>query len=336
MAAKETNSITKYPFKRLKFAIHKTSTAVPNQIDLLKQHNLRIQEHKANGKWDLLYKEQTNAFNVLKQVKQTVIELEKLKHQVDDDDYDQLEREIMPIRAKIGEAINSFVSVNGDLNCKFDNSDVFFKYTKLPRSAFFDDSDDSNEWQVLSVGHDGRRINSCVNNGAINASMNGEIDNDLNVTWSTTLSAEAEDLKKQKVVLNTWNLLTEEINSLHAMVCSLSSEVNKQKETVNRIEHHVEDTKEKITDGVKSLNKASLAKVVYLPVTAAVCGGLIGGPVGFVLGMKCGATVATVGGFIGYFGGKFIQNHTRNSNEIEMMAIESQGTSKQLDDKKNK
>lgn len=58
-----------------------------------------------------------------------------------------------------------------------------------------------------------------------------------------------------------------------------------------------------------------------LPIGGAIIGGICGGPVGFLAGMKVGAAAAIGGGAIGFFSGRAIKKRQDKKIQMEMSVL---------------
>lgn len=72
-----------------------------------------------------------------------------------------------------------------------------------------------------------------------------------------------------------------------------------QQENVNQIESNVEVAHVEVEKGVNFLEKAARYKVSTYPLAGAFIGSCIGGPVGFVAGLKLGSLTAIGCGLLG-------------------------------------
>jgi syntaxin 17 len=72
-----------------------------------------------------------------------------------------------------------------------------------------------------------------------------------------------------------------------------------QKEKTDEIEDSVEQALENVKEGASHISRAARYKASVYPIAGAVIGGCLGGPVGFIAGMKLGGLAALSCGFIG-------------------------------------
>lgn len=77
-----------------------------------------------------------------------------------------------------------------------------------------------------------------------------------------------------------------------------------QGNTVSNIEDNVETALVHVEEGQTHLAKAAKLKTALYPITGALIGTCIGGPVGLLAGLKIGSLAAIGGTVLGFAGGK--------------------------------
>ena len=77
-----------------------------------------------------------------------------------------------------------------------------------------------------------------------------------------------------------------------------------QQSTVSEIEGNVEEALENVIEGEQNLAKAGKFKAAMYPLTGAVIGTCIGGPIGLLAGLKIGSFAALTGTVLGFAGGR--------------------------------
>ncbi|RWS10731.1 syntaxin-17-like protein [Dinothrombium tinctorium] len=282
------SSVKRYPISRIRVTLRNiVQYTIPLYIDLLHKQSLQLQKFKSEKNWELFNKEQVNATTTVKQLKFSVAELERLKHQVVPEDLKQLEKEIAPIRTQIIAAIEIFFEEN--------------KEVKVDELSFTED-------------------NVCpqVEDNCLDFNESSDTQQQIEIL-------ETRNLHTERTILKAWTILTNELSSLHSMVNTLASFVATQKTYVDNIEANVDHAAECVGEGVQSLSKAAALKRAMLPMTGAFCGGIIGGPVGMYAGLKVGVAAAALGSLVGYFGGKALKNSNSkyDDNEFEMLTYDS-------------
>ncbi|XP_018569408.1 syntaxin-17 isoform X1 [Anoplophora glabripennis] len=114
-------------------------------------------------------------------------------------------------------------------------------------------------------------------------------------------------LKQHKDQLCKVENINNDVKELHEMYKDLNEMVVGQGEHVDNVEQSVENTQENVESGVRDIIKAHKLKAVAYPVTGAFLGGIIGGPIGLVAGLKVGGIAALGCAIAGYTGGKYFK-----------------------------
>ncbi|XP_046469927.1 syntaxin-17 [Neodiprion pinetum] len=105
----------KQPIKRLEIPISKfNDVAIPHHLGMLRRHKTNIAKLKQTGDWDRIYKEQTNASRLVKQLKQLLYEMDVLRGQVQDSDIAKFDQLTAYSRASTMNAIKEYLAL--DLN----------------------------------------------------------------------------------------------------------------------------------------------------------------------------------------------------------------------------
>lgn len=71
--------------------------------------------------------------------------------------------------------------------------------------------------------------------------------------------------------------------------------------TVDSLENNVEEARTNVIEAKNQLARAAKVKFAMYPLTGALLGTLIGGPVGLVAGLKIGTVAALSGSVIGLY-----------------------------------
>ena len=77
-----------------------------------------------------------------------------------------------------------------------------------------------------------------------------------------------------------------------------------QGSTVSNIENNVDDALENVKEGQQNLAKAAKFKATMYPLTGALIGTCLGGPVGLLAGLKIGGLAALGGTVLGFASGR--------------------------------
>lgn len=78
--------------------------------------------------------------------------------------------------------------------------------------------------------------------------------------------------------------------------------------TVSNIENNVEAALEDVKEGQQNLAKAARFKTTLYPITGALIGTCIGGPVGLLAGLKIGGLAALGGTVLGFASGRSLKS----------------------------
>lgn len=138
-------------------------------------------------------------------------------------------------------------------------------------------------------------------------------------------SASSEEVEKQEQCLKSWETLQTEVQDIQQLFEDFSLMVQQQKEKTDEIEDSVEQALENVKEGASHISRAARYKASVYPIAGAVIGGCLGGPVGFIAGMKLGGLAALSCGFIGYAGGQLLkkkQQAEESKSDIELVNIE--------------
>lgn len=129
-----------------------------------------------------------------------------------------------------------------------------------------------------------------------------------------------EHIPDNTAAYKSWYSLKKDLHDLNDLVTSFSSLVYDQRERVESIEEHVTQAEEHVSRGTQHLARAAKLRGALLPVTGALVGLTVGGPVGLVLGTKMALLGCTLGaGILGYTGGKALQRRKEGPTKVPVM-----------------
>ncbi|XP_037580010.1 syntaxin-17 [Dermacentor silvarum] len=269
-----TEPCVKFPLRRVKLAVHRiTKVAIPHHLDILSKQRSIIEKCQKLKQWDKLHDEQVKACLTVQQLKAVLYELETLSNQVDPNDLLQFERLVRPASKATLEQVRSFTEVclpSGpavDLFARPETSSLEVIPATIPRVDMPSPDSVSIEQQKIYIQH---------------------------IPDNTAAS-------------KSWNSLKRDLHDLHDLVSSFSNLVYAQREKVETIEDNVTHADEQVAHGVTHLAHAAKLRRLLLPVTGALVGLTVGGPVGLVLGTKMALGCALGAGLLGYTGGKALQ-----------------------------
>lgn len=274
-----TEPCVKFPLRRVKFAVHRiTTVAIPHHLDILSKQRRTIQKFQKLKQWDKLHDEQTRASLTIKQLKADLYELETLRSQVDPKDLQQFESLVRPASEATFEQVRSCTE------------------TCLPLGPVIDFSAQP----------------TCLREVLPTAST----ETDMPSPEKATVADQAfcvEHIPDNTAAFKSWNSLKKDLHDLHDLVTNFSSLVHAQQEKVETIEENVTRADEQVAKSVVHLAQATKLRKAMLPLTGALIGLTVGGPMGLVLGVKL-ALGCVVGAGLGYTGGKVLQHRSEEHN----------------------
>lgn len=290
-----TEPCVKFPLRRVKLAVHRiTKVAIPHHLDILSKQRNIIEKCQKLKQWDKLHDEQIKASLTVQQLKAVLYELETLSNQVNPSDLQQFERLVRPASQATLEQVRSFTEV-----C----------LPASPAVDFFDLPErSSHEAAPTTVpGVDMPSLDS--------VSMGQQ-------------KLYIEHIPDNTAASKSWNSLQRDLHDLHDLVSSFSKLVYAQREKVETIEDNVTQADEQVAHAVTHLARAAKLRRALLPVTGALVGLTLGGPVGLVIGTKMALGCALGAGLLGYTGGKALQRRAEQDKVPVAKDMELQEISK--------
>ena len=100
--------------------------------------------------------------------------------------------------------------------------------------------------------------------------------------------------------------------------------IQTQATMVDSVEQHVEVAATEVEQGERFLAKAARYKTAVYPLTGALIGTCIGGPVGLLAGLKIGGLAALGGSLLGYTGGKALKAIQEKNVDAGMQRSQSE------------
>lgn len=124
----------------------------------------------------------------------------------------------------------------------------------------------------------------------------------------TNFQLSEHQLREREACLAEFENLNREITDLHSMFYELHQQVAEQAEDIEIIAENVEVAQVQVVHAEQSLRQALKYKKAMYPLCGALLGTCVGGPVGFLAGLKVGGLAAVGCGILGYTGGAVIKN----------------------------
>lgn len=115
-------------------------------------------------------------------------------------------------------------------------------------------------------------------------------------------------LQTREACLHEFENLQREIGDLHTMFYELNEHVVVQAETVDVVAENVDVAQVQVVHAEQHLRQALRYKKAMYPLCGALLGTCVGGPIGFLAGLKVGGLAAVGCGILGFTGGSVIKN----------------------------
>lgn len=317
--------VTKHPLKRFEPTLRTSlQVVIPMNLERLKRHRINIKKFAYSKNWTDLNMEQINASRTAQQLQATIRDLGKIKYQINEDDVNQFEKLISPMKHEAMAAFHEFsllqilitseVQKSISLSDNGDNTKVEENITtaQLIDRPFATSDEDLDEFAELSIFFHDKPASSQIQLG----------------------DHMEDDVKAELTVCHSWDQLRDDLMELNGLVNNFSAEVHAQQEYVDIIEDNVDDSHKNVHSAATLLAQASKYKAAVIPLAGAVVGGLVGGPIGLLAGFKlAGAAAAVGGGIAGYQGGKYLKKKHDHKVETELENLSTPLDKKILADK---
>ncbi|EEC13786.1 syntaxin, putative, partial [Ixodes scapularis] len=289
----------KFSLRRVEVAVHRiVEVAIPYHLDILAKHRDNIEKFQKLKQWDKLHVEQINASRTVQQLKADLYELDHVRSQVQPENLKQFEKLVFPMQEEALQKVRTFTAMLRILevhNRKCIEHNIFSLDKHLSRFISF-----------LSFFFTAYELSSELLIGEVYLSETATYASYLVQTLETDL-------------LDVSGLLT-----------SFRQLVYEQREQVQSIEAHVTAADENVQQGTKHLIRASQLQRTLLPVTGALLGLALGGPVGMVVGAKMAFGCALGGSILGFTGGRALQRRGRPKDdtvvEVELKDLSTKST----------
>lgn len=139
----------------------------------------------------------------------------------------------------------------------------------------------------------------------------GGLDPALEITvpqLQTSFQLSEHQLRQREACLAEFENLNREVSDLHSMFYELNQQVVEQGEDVGIVAENVDIAQVQVVHAEQSLRQALKYKKAMYPLCGAILGTCVGGPVGFLAGLKVGGLAAVGCGILGFTGGAVIKN----------------------------
>lgn len=298
--------VIKHPLKRFEPTLRKSlSVVIPMNLDRLKKHRVNVEKYMQSKQWKELNVEEINASRTVQQLKATIRELDNIRHQLQEEDVDDFDKQIAAIKAEVQHAIEEFCSLdatgqtntvgneNSDADggqCSSSKCDDTSVRKRLPSTT-----------STFAPASDDTQLTGSVQDQILHPLLN-DVDNE-----------------EEAAALQSWDNLKNGLIDLDSLVKDFAACVHQQQEMVDNIEDNIEATHHNVNAAASLLGQASKYKAAMVPVAGAVVGGLVAGPIGLLAGFKLAGAVAAVGGSLaGYQGGKIWKKKHDKNVEMEL------------------
>ncbi|XP_030830595.1 syntaxin-17 [Strongylocentrotus purpuratus] len=319
----EPTDIMKQPIKKLEPAINRfTKIAIPVDLERLANHCRNIQKFQQLQQWDKLRVEQINARRTVQQLKANVREMEKVRMQVCDDDQKTFDDQVAPVKEEVIQAVVKVIELCGVESSPLDPP---IMTQSLTESLLGTDEGLRSRFRHTNSLEASSHSSSMESSDAIPEDLTQE----ASEVHHPLLHDEQQQQQQQtqeaampsEQVQESWDMLKNELVELNSLTHEFAAQVQAQQEQVDSIQNNIQVAQTNIQTGVKHLLKASTYKAAMLPIGGAILGGICGGPVGFVAGMKVGAAAAIGGGAIGFLSGRAIKKRQDKKIQMEMSVL---------------
>ncbi|KAK2187020.1 hypothetical protein NP493_180g02010 [Ridgeia piscesae] len=291
----KTDECTKYPLRRVAPSIHKFIKILQIDLDRLARHRLNITRLKAVEDWSGLTREQINASRTVQQVKANIKQLEQTRACVCDADLPRFDASLADIHKQTILAVVEFLD---DQDGESDE----------PLSGCSDVTQPGTVCASVVTNYEPRRLRQLSEGNEVRPLL---LKDDLGGQIQLQVA-------RRQHAEKSWEDLKDDFVELNSLIHNFSSQVTEQQESVDTVEENVSTAEQNVESGVKTLAKASKMKFALFPLTGALLGGAVGGPIGLVAGAKLGGLAALSGGVIGFTGGRFWSRRQEKIVETEM------------------
>lgn len=275
----------KQPFKRLENSLNRCiNIVIPLHVEMLHKHKANIAKFRQLGEWQNVIREQVNATRTVEQLKSDVWSLDLLRNQLIDNDLPEFEKRTKHIHKMVIDAIQTFI----------DESDVTVEYQSGKAFIF------QSSYQEPSDEID----NSCQHQENLLVQINDK----------QTLQERLEESRQAEM---SWKQLMNDLEDIKEMMSVFASCVHQHQEAINTIESNIEKADDNVSRGKRYLKQAVKYKAAVYPLTGALLGSCIFGPIGLIVGLKAGVAAVAIGGLLGFQSGRILKKSKMKALELE-------------------
>lgn len=265
----------KIGLKLAEISIHKFNQTIPQYLNLLKNHKCNIEKASSLKDWDRIKREQINATRVIKQMKYLILEIDKVRSRIRQDDLERFDESIENAKKNAFTAMGEYLEAQQKIVSRTQST-----YSFTDEEYYTRQEQQDNQY--------GRRL---VHVPEITSSYNRE----------------ADELRQREECLKEMETLQQEIVDIQDLFQTVHSMTRDQAQVVDAVEENVEVTLGHVEQGETALRRALKYKKAIYPMCGALLGSCIGGPIGLIVGLKAGGLAALGGGLVGFAGGKYIK-----------------------------
>lgn len=276
----DSSSEEKISLKLAEISIQKFNQTIPQYLNLLKNHKCNIEKAFQLKDWDRIKREQINATRVIKQMKFLILEIDKVRSRVRDDELDRFDDGIDGAKKTALGGMGEYLEMQQKISARSQSTYSF------QEDNYDDDEDDLNRRRRNGDGGQLAQVPQITSN----------------------YDRQADELRSRAECLKEMETLQQDIVEIQDLFQAVHKMAHGQAEMVTAVEENVEVTQIQVEQGVTALQRALRYKKAIYPMCGALLGSCIGGPIGLVVGLKAGGLAAIGGGLVGFAGGKYIKN----------------------------
>ncbi|XP_071791917.1 syntaxin-17-like [Asterias amurensis] len=284
-----------------------TKIVVPTDLERLRQHKVNIVKFHKQRNWEKLTTEQINARQTVQQLKANIREMEKTRSLIREEDLPSFDSRVSPVKEEAIHAVVDFLEMTDTEQAPLGGAQTrnfVSQGDSMLRHRNFGSSD---EFEVINAQET-----------IPEDTHQAESERQLECLMQQQADAQS------KASLEAWENLHNDLISLNSVIHEFATHVRVQGEIVDSIEDHVDKSQDHVSTGRRYLIKASTLKAALFPVSGAIIGGCLGGPVGLYAGMKVGTVAALGGGALGYASGRFLKKKKDRQASLELEEMREQ------------